>query len=284
MSLAEQQSRLLQAMFEATSSGVGAIDFIAACAGLTAQNQENAFANPLAGLAAYRNNGMISARAALRAAYPVSAALLELEFGEHAFKAAARDLWLRAPPHLGDWADWGAGLGEALRAQGELSGAPYLPDLCALEWAMHRAAYAPNVQVDPSSFACLTNADESQMQNLTWVLSPGLCVHRSVWPVGQLLLGCTEQGANQAIERWLASQNAPPFDEVSVVSRRGLRPLLTLASEQDSELLLLMASERNLAQFWDALEGRAAPDPLDFAAGFARAVERQWVVGIASYA
>ncbi len=111
------------------------------------------------GLKVYQANGHALACNALRAAYPVVAQLL----GEESFDALARALWHAQPPLRGDAAQWGGALPEFVRVSDQLASEPYLPDVAALEWALHLAASAADASADPSSFALLADHDPADL-------------------------------------------------------------------------------------------------------------------------
>jgi len=137
-----------------------------------------AYADPAwaRGQKVYQANGHALACSALRAAYPVLVQLL----GDESFDALARALWHAQPPLRGDVAQWGGTLAGFVRDSRQLADTPYLAEVAALEWAMHRAANAADGLTDPASFALLTEHDPVDLQ---LVLSPGSACLRSVWPV-----------------------------------------------------------------------------------------------------
>ncbi|WP_326540770.1 HvfC/BufC family peptide modification chaperone, partial [Pseudorhodoferax sp.] len=96
--LAQQQQALLGTLL-ALPGSAQAVDALAAL--------RNRVHSPWArGLAAYQANGHDLAERALRAAYPVVAALV----GGDSFATMACELWHRHPPVRGDLACWGDAL------------------------------------------------------------------------------------------------------------------------------------------------------------------------------
>ena len=132
------------------------------------------------GLTAYQANGHDLAERCLRAAYPVVAALV----GDDSFATMARELWHRHPPERGDLACWGDALAAFVEPNPQLADVPYLADVARVEWALHRAAGAPDAAADPASFALLSQADPDAV---TLRLAPGTTVIASVWPVATLV-------------------------------------------------------------------------------------------------
>ncbi|MDQ2778540.1 MAG: DNA-binding domain-containing protein, partial [Pseudomonadota bacterium] len=89
------------------------------------------------GVAAYRRNAAATAERALSAAYPTLQQLL----GAASFAALARTAWHRHPPTAGDLALWDGGLAVLIAEAPALEGEPYLADVAAIDWAVHRASF-----------------------------------------------------------------------------------------------------------------------------------------------
>jgi len=97
------------------------------------------------GLQAYRSNAALTAQRVLAAAFPSVKRLM----GDEQFDGLAVYFWRTHPPHRGDLAQWGEGLEDFLRAIPELmQHEPYLPDVAALEWALHSGQTAPDPEGD----------------------------------------------------------------------------------------------------------------------------------------
>ena len=86
-------------------------------------------------LQVYRNNMVESLVAALAAVYPVVSRLVGNGFLRHAAKAFVG----AHPSRSGNLQDFGGELPAFLRVWLPASELPYLPDVAALEWALHRA-------------------------------------------------------------------------------------------------------------------------------------------------
>ena len=103
------------------------------------------------GLQAYRSNGGALAERVLVAAYPTLNRLMT----EESFASLARHLWRVAPPAQGDLAQWGGRLADFLRQQEDLMAhEPYLPDVAALEWAVHCASTAADGETADDMAVC----------------------------------------------------------------------------------------------------------------------------------
>ena len=153
-----QQQSLLDALFARPGSPQAT----------SALHQLNTWIEPRAsrGLMAYQANGHALAERCLPAAYPVVAQLI----GQDSVHALARDLWHRHPPVGGDLAQWGDALPAFLSDNEQLADVPYLADVARVEWALHRAASAPDADPDLPSFGRLSTEDP---ESLTLRLAPG---------------------------------------------------------------------------------------------------------------
>ena len=137
MTLAQQQSQLLAALFEPWH----AVQANADVASQQAWPQDQY----LRGLQAYRSNASAMAQGVLAAAYPT----LQRLMGVEQFDGLAVHFWRTHPPVRGDLAQWGEGLDDFLRAIPELMAhEPYLPDVASLEWALHAGKTATDSASD----------------------------------------------------------------------------------------------------------------------------------------
>lgn len=140
------------------------------------------------GLAVYRRNAWAGARRALALAYPVLEAMISTE----SLGALARELWLADPPAQGDLGEWGGRVAGWLRSQPTVADHPYLPELAALEWALHQAGRAADGGTGPvEGLALLADVDPSRIYAIWKPRTQLLCGH---WP---------------ALELWQAHQPDP---------------------------------------------------------------------------
>jgi hypothetical protein len=201
------------------------------------------------GLNAYQANGHDSAKRSLLAAYPVVAALI----GDDSFALMAREFWHRHPPVRGDLACWGEALSGFVAANLQLADVPYLADVARVEWALHRAAGAPDATADLASFALVTRADPD---TLTLQLPPGTVVVISEWPVASLV---TAHGVGEPSMEVAAARVQTRQGECAVVWRQGLRPRVAPCTHAAAALLQALVRGCSLpASLNDALE--ADPD------------------------
>ncbi|WP_300654875.1 DNA-binding domain-containing protein [Hydrogenophaga sp.] len=253
-----QQQSLLDALFARPGSpqAAGAVHHL------------NTWIEPRAsrGLMAYQANGHALAERCLPAAYPVVAQLI----GQDSVHALARDLWHRHPPVGGDLAQWGDALPAFLSDSDQLADVPYLADVARVEWALHRAASAPDADPDLPSFGRLSTEDP---ESLTLWLAPGTALIPSDWPVVSLVT------AHTSGEPTLAEAGQRVRDrvgETALVWRQGWQPCV--AACPANALGLLRALQRGAA-LTEALG--EAPADFDFSDWLTQAVHSGLVLGVA---
>lgn len=261
-SLAAQQTALLQALF----AGPGA----AVTPPLMAELAEANHPQTVRGLAAYRRNGHAAAERALRAAYPVIAALI----GDENFDPLARELWHHHPPLRGDLAQWGDALPAFLEQHDQLADTPYLGDVARAERALHRAGSAADATPDLPSFARLAQEDP---QGLGLTLAPGTGVIASRYPVASLVTAHLygAPNLNEAARRLRAG-----CAEQAVVWRQGLRPRIGPIGPHAAALLTALLNGADLPTALDAACEIPAPDTFDFGAWLTQAVTEGLVLGV----
>ncbi|MYN30721.1 MNIO family bufferin maturase [Duganella levis] len=132
--------------------------------------------------ALYRGNQSATWHKTLAAAYPVALALVGDEF----FGGLARAYGRAQPADNPDLNHFGARFATFLRDFPHAAQLPYLPDLAALEWALHRAHYAP--QADGLSAAQLAAIAPDQIEETTFRLNPAVQLLASEWAVVPLWL------------------------------------------------------------------------------------------------
>lgn len=268
-SLAHQQQALLQALLvrpgtaDADTAGTQLLDLLEARSPQTTR-----------GLAAYRANGHALAERSLCAVYPVIAALM----GSDNFALLARDLWHGHPPRCGDLAQWGDALPGFLQTNPQLADAPYLSDVAHVEWALHRAAGAPDVEPDLRSFARLGQEDP---QGLALTLAPGIGVITSHYPVASLITAHLFETPSlaEAAQRLHDGQG-----EHALVWRQGVRPRVAGMGTAGTLLVKALLAGADLPQALDTACANAGPgaasDVFDFSAWLNAAVTDGLVIGV----
>ena len=128
-------------------------------------------------LEVYRHNVRSNWRGALRAVYPVVAALV----GEAFFDEAADRFAEAEPSRSGDLHRFGPGFAAFLAAYPHAAGLPYLPDVARLEWAWHESFHAG--EHDKLDFAKLAAVAPEHYGELRFFLHPSARLLRSDHPV-----------------------------------------------------------------------------------------------------
>lgn len=255
--LARQQQSLLEALF----ARPGSADATSALQRLDALLEPRA----TRGLMAYKANGHELAGRSLLGAYPVIAQLI----GSDNFNALARDLWHSHPPERGDLAQWGTALPDFLAASDQLRDVPYLADVARVEWALHRAAGAPDSSTDLAGFARLSTDDPD---TLTLALAPGTALINSPWPVASLVTAHTEgQPSLDDVGQRLRHR----MGEAALVWRQGLRPCVALCPPEATGVLQALLEHATLP----AALARAGSD-FHFAGWITEAVHSGLVTGV----
>jgi len=161
----------------------------------------------VARLALYRRTMMGAWRQALATAYPVVHALIGLE----CFTDLARHYAMLHPSTNGDLHRFGARLAEVIAAYPATMALPYLSDVAALEWAVHRARHAADTP--PVSRERIAGLSPAELLSSRFVMHPACWWMASAHPI------CSIWAAHQpdsAIE--LSSIVRKP--EFAVVTRR----------------------------------------------------------------
>lgn len=212
----------------------------------------------------YQSNGRAMACSALRAAYPVVAQLL----GDESFYALARALWHTRPPRRGDVAQWGGALAGFVGASEQLADVPYLPDVAALEWALHTNARAADGVAEPASFALLGVHDPAHLHLL---LAPACMALTSAWPVVSIVNAHLRQSPR--LDQ-LGPLMQASVAEDAVVWRQGLRAQTRIAQVDEAAFVAALLSGQTLGAALDV-----APK-LDVGAWLPMAVQSGLLLGV----
>jgi len=219
------------------------------------------------GLQAYRSNGHALAQRALAGTFPVTLQML----GQENFEALARAFWHASAPEKGDIAQWGIGLPEFISTAPQLAEEPQLPDVARVEWALHAAATATDIQPDPTSFALLMEQDPALLALLP---ASGLCVVDSLWPVVTIINAhlTSELSLDHAAQRLRDG-----VGEAAVIWRQGFKPMLREAMTGEAAFLAAVLAGLSLGTAPDAaLESNSE---FDFNQWLAAAVQSGLIAG-----
>ncbi|SDH31446.1 MULTISPECIES: DUF692 family multinuclear iron-containing protein [unclassified Duganella] len=189
--------------------------------------------------ALYRGNQSETWRKTLAGAYPVLLALV----GEDFFGGLARAYGRAQPSGNPDLNHFGAGMAAFLRNFSHAAHLPYLPDMAALEWALHRAHYAPAAHALTAADLAALPADQME--------AAGFGLH----PAVQLLAS-----GHAVVPLWLAHQPDSGVDfpddmaqpSYALVARPQWTPLLAPLSAAGHAALRALAQGASLGAALDA--------------------------------
>lgn len=143
-------------------------------------------------LALYRGNQSANWNKALANAYPVLRQLV----GEEFFGGLSREYGRAWPSDSPDLNRFGAAFADFLQDFPHVAQLPYLPDMARLEWALHRAHYAPGAAAPgaaaPGAAALapeqLARLSPQQLEAARLTLHPACRLHASRWATPALWL------------------------------------------------------------------------------------------------
>jgi hypothetical protein len=204
----------------------------------------------------YRNNVFISLRQALADVYPVVRRLV----GEEFFNQLARRFVREYPSRSGSLHDFGRELGQFLEKLRDLSELPYLPDVAALEWALHEVFH--EAEARPFDFSMLSDPENAKLP-----LHPAARLIASRYPV----LAIWE--TNQAEDPGVVGLDAG--GDWLIVFRDGLERQILRVTPGEFALLGALAQHMTLGE---ACEAALAAEPqLDLAAAMGRFVASRFL-------
>ena len=189
-----------------------------------------------------RNNVFIGLMEALQALYPV----VEKLVGETFFRQAARRYVAEHPSRSGNILDYGDRFPEFLSAAPGLEALPYLPEIAALEWNVHRAFHAADAgSLEPAALAAVP---PERFDALCLALHPTSHLAASRHPLFDIWQLATGQGSLEKVDL----DRGP---DRLLVLRRGLRPELHRLSEGEYLLLSGLAAGRTLGESYGEAAG-----------------------------
>jgi hypothetical protein len=136
----------------------------------------------------YRGNITAIWHQTLANAFPVLEQLVGAEF----FTGMARGYGIAYPSQSGNLAEFGAALPAFLHTLESVNAYPYLPDVAALEWQLHRAYYAQQLTSVP--LPVLASYTPEQLPLLRVEMQPGCALLASGWDCHAIWLA-HQQGA-----------------------------------------------------------------------------------------
>ena len=218
----EQQALMLRAVLGKEDASV--------FAGQLCTNSAARLAQTRRGLRVYQANAVALAERTLASTFPVLAQLI----GKESFEPLASYFWRQHPPVRGDMSEWGQPLPEFLEASPQLEGERFLADVARIEWALHRAASAPDAALDAASFSMLAACTEHSQPPLSLGVSEGTFLLASAYPVVSIVNShlSGEPSIAKAAEL-IGSQ----CNEHALVWRQGFKPRVRTCSPAEFALV-----------------------------------------------
>lgn len=130
-----------------------------------------------AGLTAYRRSVQAILAGAVQATYPI----IESIVGSAFLAEAARRYALAVPSRSGDLNDYGDGFNQFLSAYPAAEKLPYLPDVAAMEWAVHTVFGAANGPTQ--DLTLMANTPPEHWEALHFQIDPACTSLSSRWPL-----------------------------------------------------------------------------------------------------
>ncbi len=225
--------------------------------------------NVARGLAAYRANAGAAAERALAAAYPTVQQLL----GDESFAALARACWQRHPPTAGDLGLWGDALPAFMADAQALAGEPYLPDVARLEWAVHTAERAADIDTHAATPSGLERLGSDDPSALALRLAPGSALVESKHPVVTIWQAHRSDEADRFAPVRAAFEAG--VGECALVARRGWRATVRALPADEARFTQAVLAGRSLGA---ALA--AAGDGFAFDAWLIAALQQQRLAAV----
>lgn len=146
--------------------------------------------DPLARLAVYRNNVVVSLVDALATTFAVTQALVGADF----FRAMAREFVRQSPPAHQVLAYYGDAFADFIEQFEPAQSLPYLADMARLEYARVRACHSANQTPIAQDILGPLLQDPSALMQTRFQLSSGLALLRSDWAVVALWAAHQDMG------------------------------------------------------------------------------------------
>lgn len=210
-------------------------------------------------LGIYRGNSVANVTAALRLAFPVCTQIA----GDEYFDALARRYRDVEPSRHGDLTFHGAGFARFLDSFEPVRALPFLPDVARLEWAVHEASMAADV--DAAGSALFAGVDADALADARVRTVPGFAVLSSAYPVADIWLAHTGDGI--ALEEVDLRQA-----QCAVVWREGWRVRVAGLEPAGYALWVALLEGATLGEAWGT--ARALDEAFDLGAAIGLALTR----------
>ena len=211
----------------------------------------------------YRGNQRAHRQAALGNAYPVLRSLV----GEAYFASLSRAYGFAHPSQSGDLNAFGHALSDFIATYENDPYFAYFSDMAKLEWALHRAHYAADVEVYTTHDWAALGADAWLESRIA--IHPACCAIASEYAVADI---------------WFAHQPGGRFPtdiqvrSQALIARPAWFPTVVSHSAAEHQTFVALAQGHTLSDAIGA--GLDVDDHFDFAASWAKWVETKAVIGL----
>lgn len=138
----------------------------------------------------YRGNAVATWQKTCAATFPVLQSLV----GETFFDELSRQYGLTCGSPSGDLAEFGAAMPEFIAGLEQCRAYPFLGDVAALEWQVHRTYHA--ALLAPVTLAALAAQPPEQLMDTRYALQPACVLLSSAWAVADIWLAQQSQQAS----------------------------------------------------------------------------------------
>jgi hypothetical protein len=128
----------------------------------------------------YKDNVLITLYESLKSTYPAICKLV----GEQFFKYATHEYIKNNKPISGNLDEYGENFINFLAELSATKELKYLPDIARLEWAVHTAYFAADVQ--KINAVALSKISPEQLENLKFELHPSTQIISSIYPIDKI--------------------------------------------------------------------------------------------------
>jgi len=214
-------------------------------------------------LALYRSNLLATWAKTLGAAFPVVRAIVGAEFFASLVHAYGR----AHPSSSGDLNHFGADFASFIASCERTRSLPYLADVAALEWAVHRAYFAADSK--PLSRARIAAQSAHELMKATFVLHPACAWIDSEFPIARIWQAHQEHSG-------VALPDSLSHAECALIARPGWQAIVVPSSRGE---IAALAALRAGATMDDAIgAGLQAHAEFDFARGLLRWLDLELLV------
>lgn len=219
------------------------------------------------GIAVYQRNRWAQAERALAISFPTLAKLLGEGFGR-----LSREFLLACPNQFSDWGEWGEDFTDFIATQVSTSHLAYLPETALLDWCIHIAERAQNVEFLIESIALLGELNPADVGvkfnphiRFIWTHYPAF----EIWKMHQA--DADFSAWSEKAREKLHHLNSSP--QCLVISRRHWRAMPTPVRDSEYKFMSSLLRGNSLLSALNELHNT----DFDFSAWLSNALSNGWV-------